>query len=209
MTPPAPATTPQGGGSTFCEAADRSVDAAAVFWRGEANPAVLSVEARRVPAGHGDAFDIRQFERLATVLRQADGHELLLLSDGEHRLQIDVTAGSLFDGPVCLRYELSGFRHIEAKTLTLRRLLLLCRLGRFPRGLFPPEPRAHRWAMALQAYDGIQAGASHREIAAALFGEKVVKEDWCGRSDYLRLRVQRLVRTADQLVNGGYRDLLR
>ena len=143
------------------------------------------------------------------MLRQADGHELLLLSDGEHRLQIDVTAGSLFDGPVCLHYELSGFTHIEAKTLTLRRLLLLCRRGRFPRGLFPPERRAHRWAMALQAYDGIQAGASHREIAGALFSEKVVKEDWYGRSDYLRLRVQRLVRTADQLVNGGYRDLLR
>ena len=167
------------------------------------------MKAGRVPAEHGDAFDIRHFERLATVLRQADGHELLLLSNGEHRLQIDVTAGSLFDGPVCLHYELSGFRHIEAKTLTLRRLLLLCRLGRFPRGLFPPERRAHRWPMALQAYDGIQAGASHREIAAALFGEKVVKEDWCGRSDYLRLRVQRLVRTADQLVNGGYRELMR
>jgi hypothetical protein len=42
-----------------------------------------------------------------------------------------------------------------------------------------------------------------------LFGEKVAKEDWCGRSDYLRLRVQRLVRMADKLVNGGYRDLLR
>ena len=167
------------------------------------------MKAGRVPAEHGDAFDIRHFERLATVLRQTDGHEVLLLSDGEHRLQIDVTAGSLFDGPVCLRYELSGFRHIEAKMLTLRRLLLLCRLGRFPRGLFPPERRAHRWPMALQAYDGIQAGASHREIATALFGENVVKEDWCGRSGYLRLRVQRLVRTADQLVNGGYRDLLR
>ena len=167
------------------------------------------MEARRVPAEHGDAFDIRHFQRLATVLRQADGHELLLLSDGEHRLQMEVTAGSLLDGPVCLRYELSGFRHIEAKTLTLRRLLLLCRLGRFPRGLFPPERRAYRWVMALQAHDGIQAEASHRQIATALFSEKVVKEDWCGRSDYLRLRVQRLVRVAEQLVNGGYRDLLR
>jgi hypothetical protein len=63
--------------------------------------------------------------------------------------------------------------------------------------------------MALQAYDAVQAGASHRDIAAALFGEKAVKEDWYGRSDYLRLRVQRLVRMADKLVNGGYRNLLR
>jgi hypothetical protein len=197
------------GGCTFAEAPIRPVADACIFWRADWNPSVLAAETLPVRRGDGDAFDVRHFGSLATVLRRPGGHEHLLLSDGAHHLQIDVTAGSLLDGPVCFRYELSGFKHIEAKTLTLRRLLLLHRLGRFPRGLFPPERRARRWAMALQAYDAVQAGASHREFAAALFGEKVVKEDWCGRSDYLRLRVQRLVRTADMLVNGGYRDLLR
>lgn len=170
---------------------------------------MLAVETLPVPRGDGEAFDIRRFDRLATVLRCPDGHEHLLLSDGLRHLQLEVTAGSLLDGPVCFRYELSGFKHIEAKTLTLRRLTLLRRLGRFPLGLYPPERRACRWIMALQAYDAAQAGGSHREIATALFGETVVKEDWCGRSDYLRLRVQRLLRMADKLVNGGYRDLLR
>jgi len=197
------------GGCTFAEVSSRRATDACIFWRADWDASVLGVETLPMPRGDGNAFDIRQFGRLATVLRQADGHELLLLSDGDHRLQIDVTAGSVLDGPVCFRYELSGFRHIEAKTLTLRRLLLLRRLGRFPRGLFPPERRARRRAMALQAYDGVRAGASHRDIAAALFGEKVVREDWSGRSDYLRLRVQRLIRTADKLVKGGYRDLLR
>ena len=197
------------GGCTFAEAPVRPVTDACIFWRADCDASVLAVETLPVPRRDGDAFDVRHFDHLATVLRCPDGHEHLLLSDGVHHLQIDVTAGSLLDGPVCFHYELSGFRHIEAKTLTLRRLLLLCRLGRFPRGLFPPERRARRWAMALQAYDAVQAGASHRDIAAALFGEKIVKEDWKGRSDYLRLRTQRLVRTAEKLVNGGYRDLLR
>jgi hypothetical protein len=196
------------GGCTFAEAPIRPVADACIFWRADWNPSVLAAETLPVRRGDGDAFDIRHFESLATVLRRPGGHEHLLLSDGAHHLQIDVTAGSLLDGPVCFRYELSGFKHAEAKTLTLRRLLLLHRLGRFPRGLYPPERRARRWVMALQAYDAVGAGASHREIAAALFGERVVKEDWCSRSDYLRLRVQRLVRTADNLVNGGYRDLL-
>jgi hypothetical protein len=62
---------------------------------------------------------------------------------------------------------------------------------------------------ALQAFDAMQAGASHRHIAAALFGESIVRDDWSGRSDYLRLRVQRLLRFAERLVKGGYRDLLR
>ena len=197
------------GGCTFAEAPIRPVADACIFWRADWNPSVLTVETLPVRRGDGDAFDIRHFESLATVLRRPGGHEHLLLSDGAHHLQIDVTAGSLLDGPVYFRYELSGFKHIEVKTLTLRRLMLLYRLGRFPRGLYPPERRARRWVMALRAYDAVQAGATHREIAAALFGESVVKEDWCGRSDYLRLRVQRLLRMADKLVNGGYRDLLR
>jgi hypothetical protein len=196
------------GGCAFAEAASRPAADACIFWRADWDASVLAVEALPVPPGDADAFDIRHFERLATVLQRADGRELLLLSDGEHRLQLDVTAGSVLHGPVRLRYELSGFKHIEAKTLTLRRFSLLCRFGRFPCGLFPPERRARRWAMALQAYDGVRAGASHRDVAAALFGEKTVREDWCGRSDYLRLRVQRLIRTADRLVKGGYRHLL-
>jgi hypothetical protein len=69
-----------------------------------------------------------------------------------------------------------GVQHIETKTLTLRRLTLR-RLRRFL-GLFPPERHARRWAMVLQTYDGVRAGARHRDIAAALFGEKVVREDW-------------------------------
>jgi hypothetical protein len=40
------------------------------------------------------------------------------------------------------------------------------------------------------------------------FGETTVREDWNGRSQYLRLRVRRLIQVATALVQGGYRDLL-
>lgn len=169
---------------------------------------MLAVQAFPSPSGDVDAFDIRHFRDLATVLRCPDGHELLLFSDGNHRIQLDITLGSVLDGPVRFRYELSGFKHIETKILTLRCFLLLRRLGRFPLGLFTPERRARRWIIALQAYDGVQSGASQREIAAALFGENIVQDDWHGRSDYLRLRVQRAIRHGRSLVNGGYRSLL-
>lgn len=169
---------------------------------------MLAIKASPAPSSDVDAFDIRHFHGLATVLRCPDGHELLLFSDGNHRIQLDLTAGSVLDGPVRFRYELSGFKHIEAKILTLRRFVMLRQLGRFPRGLFTPERRARRWMLALQAYDGVQSGARQREIALALFGEKIVRDDWHGRSDYLRLRVQRAIRNGQSLVNGGYRALL-
>ncbi|MGK2959090.1 MAG: DUF2285 domain-containing protein [Acidimicrobiales bacterium] len=197
-----------GGGCSFAEEPSRPATDARIFWRAGWDTSVLAVQAFPTPSSDVDAFNIRHFHDLATVLRCPDGHELLLFSDGDHRLQLDVTTGSVLAGPIRFRYELSGFKHIDTKILTLRRFVMLCRLRRFPRGLFTPERRARRWIIALQAYDGVQSGASQREIAAVLFGVKTVQDDWHGRSDYLRLRVQRAIRYSRSLVNGGYRGLL-
>ena len=175
-----------------------------VFWRPGFNPSVLAVEARPVAPGHGDAFDIRSFDAMATVLR-CGGSEHVLFSDGLRHLQLAVTAGSVLDGPVRLRTLLSGLRHMEAKVLALRRLCGLCRLGRLPRGLFPPERRAGRWVMMLRAWDGERAGASRRRVAAAIFGETAARERW--ESGY-RSRMQRLVREAREMAGGGYLGLL-
>ncbi len=133
------------------------------------------------------------------------GSEHVLFSDGLRHLQLMVTAGSVLDGPVCFRYLLSGLRYIEAKVLALQRLCRLCRLGRLPRGLFPPERRAGRWAMMLRAWDGEMAGASRWQVATAIFGERAATKDW---EDGYRSRMQRLVRSAERLVNGGSLKLL-
>src|SRR3546814_14899309 len=61
--------------------------------------------------------------------------------------------------------------------------------------------------MVLQAYDGMLAGASQREIATTIFGEEHVCADW--EAGYLRTRVQRLIRTAEKMIAGGYRVLLQ
>lgn len=93
--------------------------------------------------------------------------------------------------------------------LSLRRFCALHSLGRLPHGLFTSESRSSRFFTLLRAHDGWSEGASYREIAAVLFGNQAVREDWGGRSDYLRLRVQRQLRGARHLLAGGYRKLLR
>jgi hypothetical protein len=122
---------------------------------------------------------------------------------------LEVTAGSLTDGPALLHFDVTGFRTFSAKLRTLARLEALHRIGRFPRSLFPAETGAPKWAKALQAYDGMCAGASHREIGVALFGEKLVRDDWNGRSDYLHSQVRRLLAFARRMVDGGYKSLLQ
>ena len=158
-----------------------------------------------------DAFDLGRLACPILVLRDTSGVEHLLVGDGTCHVRLDVTSGTMLEGPVRLRFEFAGLAGMEAKLLTLRRLVALVRLGRFPRGLFPlpPAPRARRWMMALRALDARRAGATHREIAAALFGESRVAADWDGSSAYLRCRVQRLIRLGEALVQGAYRDLLR
>ncbi len=197
------------GGCSFAEMPDRPVIDARLFWRADWDASVVTLEAVPVSSDDPDAFDIRRFAEVATVLRHGDAHESLLFSDGVHHLQFEIVAGSVMAGPVRLHYRLPGFRLVEIQTLTLRRLAQFWRLGRFSPSLFPPEPRARRWIMALQAYDGMIAGASHRDIAVALFGDKAVRDDWTGHSDYMRSRVRRSVYAGCALVRGGYRDVLR
>jgi len=59
----------------------------------------------------------------------------------------------------------------------------------------------------LQALDGARAGASQREIAAAIFGEGAVKDSWAPDSE-LRAQTRYLLRRGDALSKGGYRTLL-
>lgn len=62
-------------------------------------------------------------------------------------------------------------------------------------------------ARALQALDGVQAGASHRDIAIALFGVGSVKARWSADGE-LRAQVRYLLRRGQALMNGGYRALV-
>ena len=121
-----------------------------VFWCGDLHPPVLAVDAAPVAGGAADAFHLRALRHPAVVLSHRDG-EHLLIADGPRCIRIEVRSGTLLAGPVRLDYHLSGHADVAAKLLTLRRLTALCRLGRFPSTLFPPERRARRWAMALQA----------------------------------------------------------
>jgi len=196
------------GGCTFAAPPGRPAAGDTIFWRADINPAVLPVEAQPVSARSRDAFDIRACRHSVVVLRAGGATEHVRLGDGLHHIQIEVRRGSVLEGPVRLHYDLSGSAGIEPKLIALQRLLTLQRLGRFPRTLYPADRGAQRWMMALRALDAARAGASHREIATALWGEDPVNQDWRGGSDYLRARVRRMIGIGEAFAKGGYRRLL-
>jgi hypothetical protein len=190
------------------EVNNEGLDLRRIVWSALVDPSVISCLAEPISSKHLDAFCLDRLSVPTTTIVSAAGVEHLAISDGLKRIRLDVVTGTLFDGPVRLHYRLAGFADVEPHLLTLQQLLALQRLGRFARRLHPRETKAERWVMMLRAHDLSTQGASQREIAGELFGSDLVAE-WRTPSDFLRLRIQRLLRDANAMISGGYLDLLR
>lgn len=200
---------PRYGGSDFAENPAKIAPEATLIWDAALDPGTLPVEA--VPACHDDPDGIEPaaLSRWLSFVRDNQGREHAVLSDGWHHVRFDVQTGTLGAERVVLRYVLAGSFSARPKLLPLRRLVAFSLHHRFPPSLYPPDPRIDRWLLALRVHDGMRAGASHREMAQVLFGAGRVASDWRGTSDSLRSRVRRLAREAAELARGGYRALLQ
>jgi hypothetical protein len=132
-----------------------------------------------------------------------DGPHLALIADVSARRMRMSLAGDLVDGAAYastvpltpnLRGQLDFFR-VQAQALE----------GHAPR----PEParpftRASLLHLrALQALDASQAGASHRDIAQALFGLEAIVLRWHEDGE-LRAQVRHLLGRAKAFMSGGY-----
>jgi len=145
-----------------------------------------------------------------------DGHRLLLTAYRPEGMLRAALSPSLEHGMAYAHGLAAGARLRErwrAATTTMERLD-----GYYGREAVPAGVHAHahgrpdRIALlhmrSLQALDGLAAGATHREIAQALFGAAVVAERWHDLGE-LRAQVRRLARRGWALVDGGYRRLLQ
>lgn len=101
-----------------------------------------------------------------------------------------------------------GADHLAAESLRLlEEFGRVCRglaaRGRSPRGASPEKLRD-----ALIALDGELAGVARRQIAEAIFGTDVVKDDWESGINSYKQRTKRLVDKGLALMKSGYRRLL-
>ncbi|WP_083686087.1 DUF2285 domain-containing protein [Rhodoferax koreensis] len=159
-----------------------------------------------VRAAHANNAVARRFDlwRIPGRKRLAlDGPDLALTADlSAQRMRLSLS-GALADGAVYtgaapltprLRGQLDAF-YAQAQALE----------GHAPR--VDPARAATRTALlhlrALQALDASQAGASHRDIAQALFGLEAVVLRWHEDGE-LRAQVRHLLRRAQAYMTGGY-----
>lgn len=200
------------GGFTFAEHPDLRAPEARIIWRADMDPAILPVV---IAANHSaPAEEGIELGRLAPWLRIAAdtmGLEHAVLSDGHRHLRLDVVAGSLIRArsAVLLHYEIWGSQTATRRLKTLERFLDLVRTGRFRAPLYPTDPAIARGLALLRVHDARMSGASHREIGETLFGPQAVAAGWEGRTDHVRQRVRRMVKSARAMAQGGYRLLMR
>lgn len=198
------------GGYIFAEDPACEAHQARILWHRAIDPGTLSVVATPADPGDPEAIPWNRIAPWLVSVTGGDGREHAVLSDGWRRIRLDVEQGSLTGHPaVLLDFAMYGIATSEARVMPLRRLITLCRHGRFARSLFPPEPRMDRWLTMLRVHDALVDGASQREIAMVLFGKDRVRAARDQGNDSLRSRTRRLARDALTMAAGGYRRLLR
>lgn len=176
------------------------------IWAASGHNWVIGATAERSAPGE-DSFALDQFASLARIV-VSDGAQRLLLSDGYRSIRVDVTGAPLTSSPVRLSFELAGIRSLERPLLVLRRLRSLALRGRFAASLHPPVAQARRLVTSLRAFDALQAGASHSDIAAGILSSNLDRRRWRVHSPSLRLRAQRLAQGARRMADGQFWHLL-
>lgn len=179
----------------------------AVIWRAEVDLAMPSVIAAPAMPDDPAALDLKTLDLPVIVIQSASGQQHVLVCDGANRLRYSIVEGDGLAGPAKLAMPLPALGAGAASLASLRALIHLRDSGRLPKGSVRDGGRARRWADALRAHDARRDGASQREIAVLLYGAARVAADWASASDYMRMRVQRLVRGAETMVAGGYRAM--
>lgn len=143
------------------------------------------------------------------LISAPDRRRHILFHDSQWRFQLVVLGAGDIESVVLMA---EAIIRPEGLSVRLRSLACLSDLVSSRQLLarhFPPEPRGVRLGLVLRALDGSLAGASHREIAAALYGPARVKADWSDAREHLRDSVRRAIRSGRALMNCGYRRYLR
>jgi len=197
-------------GILYCDRADAPVCEATVIWA----PEFLkdAIDARIVSARSIIAADhlmrLEAFACRKVVLSLRSGPDQLLLCDGGKRVQVNCLGSTALGDAAAILPLIALGRNFERQTLNIRRLIHLYAAGEAPDHLFKPDCKGVRLEKVLTALDGWLRGDTLRDIAAALYGERVVAEDWAPEGGYLIDRVRRSIKRGRYLMQGGYKSLL-
>lgn len=175
-----------------------------IVWTEQASPHVL--RATQIQSSVSPSHQTVQLSRLsgAAVWKTDELHVLWPASTGANNLVTDIRSGATEFNAIVLPLDAAFETRLDAARRFWR--ALDCRPSGPVYGALPKQTKT-RHTLNLRAHDARRAGATYREIAEVLLSrESIAPRDW--RDHHLRHKVRAILRRADRLVDGGYRDLL-
>jgi hypothetical protein len=199
-----PPTLPPVGVRDFAVTGDGHPLAGNIVWTEQASPRVL--RATQIQSSVSPSHQTVQLSRLssAAVWKADELHILWPASTGTNNLVTDIRSGATEFNAIVLPLDAVFETRLDAARRFWRELS--------GRPLGPaygtlPKQTKTRHILNLRAHDARRVGAAYREIAEVLLSrESIAPRDW--RDHHLRHKVRAILRRADRLVAGGYRDLL-
>lgn len=183
---------------------------ATVLWSSADCPAVLPVMAAAADVrGPQRPFMRSQFKCRIAVYVAPDGLQHVLFSHQGRSVQLEVTGLSIFAATQLLAVIAPPHERFPVHAQAMKRLADLFTHRDLRPQLYPTYAQSRRLAEVLQALDGWLAGASHRRIAAALFGDARFDHMWRHQRRHMLDRVRRAIKRGRALMNGGYRRFLK
>ena len=178
-----------------------------ILWSSTLDPAVLRCVAAPAAVGEVGAFDLEHCGEEAVLIAGASA-EHVLIGASSVGLRIDVLEGTLLQGPVSLRHDISVVVDLGPPLATLRAFHDLCRMGRLPLRSTRKRQRDRRIVDALRTHDALQDGASIRDVGILLFGTRRVGEEWNAPGEALKSHSRRMIALARRMAGGAWRKLL-
>lgn len=183
--------------------------AAPVFWHPTALRRTVRARGADVPS-HEDTVRPRlgDFGVGRSALAAGDGGATVLLKGNGTYVALAVRDLPAVALPIPLTFELDRLDDVGAHVDCLKTLQRFADPAKAPApaSVFGTDDRLRHTLMAL---DGFLAGKTYRQIAMTIFGEKRVAEEWAAGNESFKDRTRRLVARGRELMQGGYRDLLR
>ncbi|WP_164897759.1 MULTISPECIES: DUF2285 domain-containing protein [unclassified Mesorhizobium] len=193
------------GARDFTVTGDGPPVAENIVWTERAFPRVI--RATKTPAWVGPSHQTVQFSELdnARLWKSIDEFQVLWPARiSRHTLIAQSRGGSPSVDAIVLPLDSAFETRLDAARQFWRTLN-----GRPPApayGMLPQQTKI-RHILNLRAHDARRAEAAYRRIAEVLLSrEPVAPRDW--RDHHLRHKVRAILRRADRIVAGGYRDLL-
>jgi hypothetical protein len=185
-----------------------------VFWSPELLAGTLPVRLYPIKDENSAANNQHDEIVLSTIptrrvlLETADGARHMLMSGQRFWVQLFCENPASLGDSGCVGLKIDGTKYYKRRLDTADQLLSLYQSTGGKLSLIGRRKDTTRLTHGLIANDIMRSGGSHRDVATAIYGAKLIGKEWGSPGRYYEDWTRRLVNRVHNLVDEGYKEFL-